>query len=102
LATWLAAAVRARGGELSPAERAIHIAKRKAIYERMHPETKRDGDRKSAKARSKSQVGTLVAVPAFIDDTSQKTGRSRTSVARKAGQGKGRRNGQIGRWVKAP
>ena len=32
--------------DLSPAERAIHLAERKRLYEKLHPQTKHGGDRK--------------------------------------------------------
>src|SRR5262249_11865575 len=65
--------------ELSPAERALHLAERKRIYERLHPEAKHGGDRKSAEAKSKSQNENLKA---FASDTAVKTGKGRSTVAR--------------------
>lgn len=63
-------------GELSAAERAIHIAERKAIYERKHPETKHGAVGRGGKKEPK-----LVS---FSDDTSKKSGRSKTSIKRDA------------------
>jgi hypothetical protein len=62
---------KAREGQeaLTPAQRAKRIAKRKAAYEAVHPETKKGSDR-----RSKSQLGTLNK-EAFVDDTAAKSGR---------------------------
>jgi N6-adenosine-specific RNA methylase IME4 len=68
--------------DLSPAEIAAHVDARKEIYERLHPQTKRGGNR-----RSKCQVGTLKA-PAFIDQTAQASGRGRRTLAREASRGK--------------
>ena len=42
--------------ELSPAERAAHLVERKRLYETLHPETSHGGDRRSAEARSSSQL----------------------------------------------
>jgi ParB family transcriptional regulator, chromosome partitioning protein len=39
--------------ELSAAERAAHHARRKALYEQKHPQTKHGGDRKSKKSSAK-------------------------------------------------
>jgi ParB family transcriptional regulator, chromosome partitioning protein len=69
-------------GELSPSERGAHQAKRKEIYERLYPETKAGGDRKS-----KSQ-NEILKEPAYIDDTAAKTGSSRSTVGRDANRGK--------------
>ena len=70
--------------DLTPAERVIHIAERKRIYESIHPETKHGGDRKSHK--SKSQIGTLIEP--FINDAAKKTGKGRTTIAREATRAK--------------
>jgi len=71
--------------ELTPAETAMHIAKRKEVYERLHPETKAGGDRKSKKAKSKSQNENLKT---FVKDTAKKTGKGRSTVAKAATRGK--------------
>jgi N6-adenosine-specific RNA methylase IME4/ParB-like chromosome segregation protein Spo0J len=65
--------------ELTPAERALHLAERKRIFERLHPEIRHGGDRKSVEAKSKSQNENLKA---FADDTAGKTGKGRSTVAR--------------------
>ena len=65
--------------DLSPAERAMHVGRRKELYEKLHPQTKHGGDRKSAKARSSPQVE-----DSFAKHTAKKTGRSRQSVERDA------------------
>jgi ParB family chromosome partitioning protein len=66
--------------DLTAAERAINMARRKELYEKLHPETKRGGDRRSAKAKSKSQNENLNA--AFVADTAQKTKKGRSTIAR--------------------
>jgi ParB family transcriptional regulator, chromosome partitioning protein len=68
--------------ELSPAERAAHVAARKAVYERLHPETKHGGDRKS---ESRSQNANLKS---FVADTAKKTGKHHATVARDVKRGK--------------
>jgi protein gp37/ParB-like chromosome segregation protein Spo0J len=71
--------------DLGPAERAGHTARRKELYERLHPETKKGA---TGRGRKKSQVETSKApVPAFIDDAARKTGRSRATVAREVARG---------------
>ena len=66
--------------ELSPAERAMHIERRKKLYEKAHPEAKHGGDRKSAEsAGSRSQDENLKS---FVADTAKKTGKGRSTVAR--------------------
>jgi ParB-like chromosome segregation protein Spo0J len=70
--------------ELTPAERAMHIERRKAIFEKAHPETKHGGDRKSAKARKSSgQVGH----GRFTKETARKTRQSERSIRRDATRG---------------
>jgi ParB-like chromosome segregation protein Spo0J len=57
-------------GELTPAERAAHIGKRKALYETLHPETRQGGDRRT-------KIQTLD----FASDVAAKTDRSKSSIA---------------------
>lgn len=61
-------------GELSAAERAIHIAERKAIYERNNPKAKHGAVGRGGKKD--------VNFTSFSDDTATKTGRSKSSVAK--------------------
>jgi ParB-like chromosome segregation protein Spo0J len=68
--------------DLSPGELASCIAKRKEVYERLHPETKHGGDRKSKSSR---QLGDLNK--RFTEDTAKKTGRSERKIQRDATRG---------------
>jgi len=66
--------------DLSPAERALHLAERKRLYEKLHPETKKGA---TGKYRQKSQIATSEKLaPAFIDDAAKKTGKHRATIAR--------------------
>jgi len=65
--------------DLTPAERAAHVGRRKELYEKLHPEAKHGGDRKSAK-RSSRQVGE--ANQRFTKDMAEKTGQSERKVQR--------------------
>jgi ParB-like chromosome segregation protein Spo0J len=60
---------------LSPAETAMHIGRRKAIYERKNPETKNGGDRRG----SDRKVCDLKN-DRFTADTAKRTGKSERSV----------------------
>ena len=57
----------------------LHVARRKELYEKLHPETKHGGDRRSAGARSSSQNENLKA---FVADIAVRTGKGRSTVAR--------------------
>lgn len=73
--------------DLSPAERAMHVARRKVLYEELYPETKRGAapaKREGKGGKLKSQNETLT----FVDDAAKKTGKSRATVARDAKRGK--------------
>ena len=71
--------------DLSPAETAAHHAKRKEIYERLHPETKHGGDRKSVQyTRSSGEIGHLKT---YAADTAPKTGNSIRNVRRQTQRG---------------
>jgi ParB family chromosome partitioning protein len=80
---------------LTPTQRSDHIAKRKVLYELLHPETKKGnaqaaGMRRTAKLQSAapdSQVGSEVVEdppkqPSFVEDTAAQTGLSPTTIAR--------------------
>jgi ParB-like chromosome segregation protein Spo0J len=75
--------------DLSPAERAIHLAERKRIYLKKHPETAsvrvRGGPGRRKKNESHSATG---KAPAFIDDTAKKTGKHRATIAREVARAK--------------
>lgn len=65
--------------ELSPSDRARQTARRKAIYEELHPETRHGGEREPSR-----QVGDL---PRFTEDTAKATGQSERTVQRVAERG---------------
>jgi ParB family chromosome partitioning protein len=71
--------------ELTPAERAAHIAKRKAIYERMHPETKQGGAPGKAGGGKEAKAANLAG---FAEATAKATGQSQRKVERDAKRGK--------------
>ena len=75
--------------ELSDAEIADVISRRKAIYERLHPETKQGGDRQSEEAKSKRQNVVLTdGAPTFTEDTAAKTGKDKRTIERAARRGR--------------
>jgi ParB-like chromosome segregation protein Spo0J len=71
--------------ELSPAERALHIGKRKELYEKVHPETKKGGAPGKAGGGKKAKTAKLAT---FARDTATKTKVSRRSVERDATRAK--------------
>ena len=70
--------------DLSPIERALHVARRKELYEKIHPETKQGGAKGAGRGRGKLQ-GSLVEN--FVNDAAKKTGRGRSTIARDAKRG---------------
>ncbi len=74
--------------DLSPAERALHLAERKRLYLKNHPDTEsvrvRGGPGRGHKNESQNENG----FPAFIDDTAAKTGKGRSTIAREVARAK--------------
>jgi len=68
--------------DLTPAERAAAQARRKAIYQQLHPETKAGGDRKS-----NGQVGQMIDTPRFDEAAAEATGQSERAVRRDVTRG---------------
>jgi hypothetical protein len=66
---------------LTPAEEAAHMGRRKQLYERLYPETKHGAVGRRGK-RSQNATSSEPA-DAFIDDIAKKTGKHRATVARK-------------------
>jgi len=62
--------------EFSELERGEHLARRKTLYEAMHPQTKRGANREPS-----GQFGQTVA-PRFSEDTAEKTGTADTTIRR--------------------
>jgi ParB family chromosome partitioning protein len=69
--------------ELTAAQRAKMIARRKKVYEETHPETKHGGDRRS----SSGQAGHLNKADRFTADTARKNRKSERSIRRDAMRG---------------
>jgi ParB-like chromosome segregation protein Spo0J len=67
--------------ELSPAERALHVARRKELYEKLHPETRHGGAPGKAGGGKKAKHAKLAA---FAEATAKATGQSRRKVERDA------------------
>lgn len=66
------------GGELTPSQRAKLIAKRKAAYEAVHPETKQGG-RPGKAGGGKAKAANLAG---FATDTASKTGKPLRTIER--------------------
>jgi hypothetical protein len=69
--------------ELSPAERAIHIGKRKKLYEKLHPETKATKAGGPGRAKTRRQIGDDIA-ERFTNNTAKKTSRPERTIQRDA------------------
>jgi N6-adenosine-specific RNA methylase IME4 len=67
--------------ELGPAERAMHVAKKKEIEERLHPEKKHGGDRKSSSRKNRD-------LNRFTKETAKATRQSERMVQLDAARGK--------------
>jgi ParB/RepB/Spo0J family partition protein len=60
--------------DLSPAERKLHIARRKELYEKIHPETKHGAVGRRGKSSQNEN--------SYVEDTARKTGKGRSTIAR--------------------
>ena len=70
--------------DLTEAESADHYAKRKALYLKLHPETKQGGAPGKA-GGGKKAMGAKMA--SFVKDTAKKTGKAKRTIARKTARG---------------
>ena len=76
---------------VNSAEEAAHLGRRKELYEIRHPATKRGsagGRAKAANAKGAKSQNETEQAEAFIDDTAKKTGKGRSTIARKAARAK--------------
>lgn len=67
--------------ELNPLDRAVFLAERKALWEKLHPETKRGGNKNVGKSKAKSQNDT-VSFWSFARETAEKIGISERAIQR--------------------
>lgn len=65
--------------DLEVLERADHLMRRKGIYEKLHPDTRAGGDRKSETFKSKDNNYPL-KTPSFVEDTAKKAKLSESTV----------------------
>ncbi len=63
--------------EVGALDRAIFLAERKAVYDELHPETRKGGDRKSDDAKIKAQT---LRFDTFTEEASEKVGLSQRSI----------------------
>ena len=74
--------------DLTPAQEAVAISRRKVIYEKMHPETIAAKDGGPGPAKKRRQNGDASPADRFTKDTAAKTGKSERAVQRNATRGK--------------
>ncbi|SDH29625.1 ParB N-terminal domain-containing protein, partial [Roseospirillum parvum] len=65
--------------ELNPLDRAVFLAQRKEVYERLHPEAKRGGDRRSEAAADQTDT---MSVWSFSRDTAERCGLTDRTIRR--------------------
>lgn len=63
--------------ELSPLDRSTFLAKRKEVYEALHPETKHGGDRKTDQVLNLENL-----IASFAESTAERLGISKQTIAR--------------------
>ena len=64
------------------------LARRKEIYEQLHPETTEGGSQAAGSNRAQGKHVSDNLSPTFAEDTAKKTGRSRRTIERKVNIGK--------------
>jgi ParB-like chromosome segregation protein Spo0J len=70
--------------DLTPSERAAHHAERKALYLKLHPETKHGGAPGKAGGGKKAKDAKLAS---FVKDIAKKTGKAKRTIARDVSRG---------------
>jgi N6-adenosine-specific RNA methylase IME4 len=68
-------------GELWPAERALHVGRRKELYEIMYPETKKGKAPGAGRGKGKKKPLEESKNQTFVRDTATKTGKGRSTIA---------------------
>jgi N6-adenosine-specific RNA methylase IME4 len=74
--------------DLSPAERAMHVGKRKELYENLHPETKHGGAPGKAGGGKRKDESRQLGESRFTKDAAQKTGKAERTIQRDAARAK--------------
>jgi ParB family chromosome partitioning protein len=85
------------GAEMGPLDTAVFLAERKAVYERLHPETKHGGDRKSVEFQNQMDI---MSVRSFAATTAEKFGLSDRHVRRMIEIGTALSRDEL-RWLRA-
>lgn len=65
--------------ELTALDRAVFLAERKSVYERLHPDTKKGGDRRSQEYRDETKAQSL-RFGAFTSEAAEKCGLSTRTI----------------------
>jgi ParB family transcriptional regulator, chromosome partitioning protein len=73
--------------ELSPAERSMHWAARKVLYEKLHPETKKGGAPGAGKGKGKRKMEDRQN-GGFAKDAAKRTGKSERTIQREIARSK--------------
>ena len=85
------------GAEMGPLDTAVFLAERKAVYERLHPEAKHGGDRKSVEFQNQTDI---MSVRSFAATTAEKFGLSDRHVRRMIEIGTALSRDEL-RWLRA-
>lgn len=65
--------------ELTALDRAVFLAERKSVYERLHPDTKKGGDRRSQEYKDETKAQSL-RFGAFTSEAAEKCGLSKRTI----------------------